>query len=354
MVLANRFFLWRVGVMDYFNSLSDDDQRRFSTSVKSYAVKLDDALANADAYNRRRDERIRAIKETAVKDRRGEYDRQAALFDEFFQCSFDSAYVAARRCHDIANEIGDIELITDAHIKMSEAYVSGGYFREADRIINGFSPEGLSRDMLIRLMMARFSLEFEDGFFFAWRLFELDESLAAMQRIYEQTLPLLPDDSYEVYYLKMALAFHNHDFVSGANYAQILLLKTPKDSWRYINTLGNIGYNLIGAGDYTEAMKYMCQSAIMAIERGSVNYSALRKIAELVYVVGETEKASRYINLSMDNATAYNSKYSIIEASKSYPMIVRELSEANRRSRVVISIIALSLGVIAVALLASL
>lgn len=35
-------------------------------------------------------------------------------------------------------------------------------------------------------------------------------------------------------------------------------------------------------------------------------------------------------------------------------MIVRELSEANRRSRVVISIIALSLGVIAVALLASL
>ena len=187
--------------------------------------------------------------------------------------------------------------------------------------------------MKIQVGIARFNLEYENCFFFAWRLYSPNIARQNMLRIYDEIFPLLADDSYEIYYMKMLMSFSNREFKQSENYGNILLTKTAEGSPEYIKTIGDIGFSKMGYGEFADAMCYMIEEARYGIRSGSSNYYSLRKIAELTYVVGDLARAAKYIGLAMDNATEFNSKYRIIESSKSYPIITVQLRSEIERDR---------------------
>lgn len=134
----------------------------------------------------------------------------------------------------------------------------------------------------------------------------------------------------------------------------MLLKNSDPGNWDYINALGDMGFNKLGAHNYVAAMDYMVKSATLALRKGALNIPALRKIAELTYIAGNTELASRLINLSMDYAMAYNSKYRIIESAKGYPMINRQLQEQIEHKNNTISVAAIIMAAMVIMLAASL
>lgn len=316
-----------------FSSLSADQRTRTIKSVKECSAKLDALLDSAKYYKEGKKQRIADIKSRPAVSDAELLAKYTDLYHEYIVSSFDSSFVYAHKIREIADRMSDPDIKAQAAIKLSNMYIQGGYFREADRTIYDFDDEACSDSMKIQVDIARFNLEFENCFYFGWRLYQPNIARQNMLRIYDKVFPLLADDSYEMYYMKMLMAFSNHEYKQSENYGNIILTKTQANTPAYIKTIGDIGYSKMGYGEFADAMYYMLEEAQYGIRIGSCNYSSLRKIAELAYVVGDLERAAKYIWLAMDNATEFNSKYRIIESSKGYPIITMQLHDKIRRDR---------------------
>lgn len=316
-----------------FANLSAEQRKQFTESVKKQSVKLDATLDSTEYYKKEKQRRIANIKNRPASSNNDSLTKYIDLYNEYIVSSFDSSFVYAHRFQKIANRISDPNLEAQAAIMLSNMYIQGGYFREADHAIYDFDDSTCSDSMKIQIGIARFNLEYENCFFFAWRLHQPNVARQNMLRIYDTIFPLLPDDSYEMYYMKMLMAFSNHEYKDSENYGNILLTKTEKHTPKYIKTIGDIGFSKMGYGKFDDAMYYMVEEAQYGIRTGSINYSSLRKIAELMYVVGDLEHAAKYIGIAMDNATKFNSKYRIIESSKGYPIITMQLHNKIKRDR---------------------
>ena len=316
-----------------FDNLSTDQQTRLIKAVDKYSVKLDALLDSVKYYKEKKQQRIANIKKRPVASDSELLAKYVDLYREYIASSFDSSFVYAHKIREITRRLSNPDLEAQAAIMLSNMYIQGGYFREADQVIYKFDDGVCSDSMKIQVGIARFNLEFENCFFFAWRLYSPNIARQNMLRIYDEIFPLLTDDSYEMYYMKMLMAFSNHEYKESESYGNIILTKTKEGTLEYIKTIGDIGYSKMGYGEFADAMRYMIEEAQYGIRSGSSNYSSLRKIAELTYVVGDLERAAKYIGLAMDNATEFNSKYRIIESSKSYPIITVQLLDKIDRDR---------------------
>lgn len=342
------------GFKSHFESLSDNEKKKIVNEINRYAQELYIVLDSADIYKKEKEKRIKKLREMPTLTDKELYEKYNALYDEYMQCSFDSSFYVSMKCLELATKLEDANRVADAHMKMCDMFISGGYFREAHMSINNFDYSKSSDEMRLRRLMLKFRLEFENGFYFGWRFYSPDIAYEQMQVIYNKLITYLPNDSYELYLLKVMMSFYKHDYKSAIGYSEILILKSNKEKWKYINALGNMGYNKLGAGEFVDGMKYMVESAQLSIREGSNNYSALRKIAEIMYVVGDTNRASALIGQAMNNATEYNSKYRIIESSKGYPMINQQLREKIDYDKSIVTTIAIVLAVFVVLLLLSL
>jgi len=173
-----------------------------------------------------------------------------------------------------------------------------------------------------------------------------------MENIYDEMANLVPSDSQILYEARAKIAFHMSKYDEGIRYSYLLLNKLPADSHEYAYAMGNLGYNYMGKGDYVEAAKYMTESAIQEIKRGSKEYPAMRKIAELMYILGDIDNAYKFINVYTRNSFDYNSKYRLFELTKSYPQIEKILYQSIQKQQrqksifiTLLLIIALLLGV---------
>lgn len=316
-----------------FDSFPESRKVQLAESVKRYSARLDALLDSAKYYKEEKRRRIADIKNRPVTSDAGLLAKYIDLYGEYIVSSFDSSFVYAHKIREIASRMSDPDIKAQAAILLSNMYIQGGYFREADQAIYDFDEGACSDSMKIQVGIARFNLEYENCFFFAWRLYSPNVARQNMLRIYDKIFPLLLDDSYEIYYMKMLMAFSNHEYKQSENYGNIILTKTAKGSPEYIKTIGDIGFSKMGYGEFADAMRYMIEEAQYGIRSGSTNYYSLRKIAELVYVMGDLARAAKYIGFAMDNATEFNSKYRIIESSKSYPIITMQLRSKIERDR---------------------
>lgn len=339
------------GFQEHFNSLSSKEQSKIVSNINDLGKKFEVIMDSADYYIGLRNDRIASLKNRPVFSTDDKQALNRALIEEYIHCSFDSAFSVGRQNLDLATSTGIPELIAESKVDLANIFIQGGYFREAAEQLDEIGTGELDDEHQIKVLMARFFLEFENGFFFAWNQQNPDMSEVRMKALYSELMRLLPDDAYEIYQLKSKLSFYKHHYVDATGYCDILLLKDSNpDSWDYIHALGDMGYNKLGAHDYVAAMEYMVKSGIFAVRRGALNNPALRKIAELVHVVGNDKLASKLINKSMNNAMEYNSKYRIIESAKGYPMINRHLQERVRRDHHIMVVVAIIMAIMVILL----
>lgn len=334
-----------------FRSLPEDKQAEIISKITTTGKQFESVIDSADYYIHLRNIRIDSIRQRRALTDEEHFFLNHELIEEYLLCSFDSAFSIGSRNLDIAQNLKDSIKIVNAKIDLARIFIQGGYFREAAEQFDAIDTDNLDKKKKIEVLMSKFFLEFENGFFFAWNQQNHDVSGERMKSIYMELFQMLPDDAYELYKLKSAMSFYEHKYLEATGYYDILLLKIPDHgSKEYIHTLGDIGYNRLGAHDYAVAMEYMVKSATLAIRKGMINNPALRKIAELMFVVGNDKFASKLINKSMDDAMKYNSKYRIIESAKGYPMINRNLEKRVKRDHQIITVVAIVLGILIILL----
>ncbi len=343
------------GFKESFGTLSPEQQSAIVSEIINLGKQFEATLDSADYYISLRDRRIAELKNTPVTGPEEKHTLNRDIINEYIHVNFDSALDVGKHNLELAQSIGRTDLIANSRIDLTNIFIQGGYFREAVEQLDSIDMAQLDDDHRAEALLARYFLEFENGFFFAWNRQNPDISEIRMRELYQELISLLPDDDYDIYRLKSTLAFYKHRYVDATGYCDILLLKNSNpDSWDYIAELGNMGYNKLGAHDYVAAMDYMVKSATLAMRKGAVNNPALRKIAELLYVVGNDKLASKFINKSMDYAMDYNSKYRIIESAKGYPMINRHLQERIERNHRTMIIVAIIMAILVIMLTVSL
>ena len=311
------------------NFEANPDKEKIIEGMRPYVLKLEKALKEAPSYYTRKLRHIESLKEELWGETDGQemYERLKLLCDEYRDVSFDSMYVYAGRCYEQAVRISDRGLRAEALLKMSKACILGGYFREAGQLLQQVDTMGCGRGIRIDYLYTSMQLEFENGFFFPVELSESDFSLKRMVRL-EGALKQMffpQTDTPVLDQARVMIAFHSRKYDESISGTYVLLSKLPKDSQQYSYSVGDLGYNYMGNGDLIEGMKYMTESAILNIKRGSKEYPAMRKIAETMYVVGDIDHAYHFIQIAMDNAKVFGSKYRTWEISRFYPTITREL-----------------------------
>lgn len=324
-------------------------------TIRRHIEELNTYIQKQDTYRAQKEERIAFIKsglQSPGLSLQEMYTRSQLLYEEYSTYQYDSMYVYAERMLDLAQQISNKDLTVKSQLAIANTFMWGGLFKDAAEYLNRIDTTGINTQTQVEYWSTTFSITFESALYARYNdiLFPIYKD--QMENIIRKIEQIAPDNHELINDKKLKLAFHNTESAKSLQYSLALKEQvTPRDSISsfYSELLGGIGYNYIDSGDTIRGMKYMTQSAILAIKQGSYRYSAMRRIAEVTYALGQLQDAYKYIQLSMANAKFFGSRYRIYEASKILPRVDADLNNMLQRQKAEITnlLFIVTLGAIA-------
>lgn len=318
-----------------FNKRGEDVCRKMSDEARPYIDAICSVLDSTAMYDAQAKARIDKLESRMAQASSPlqKYELWTMLFDEYTRLSFKPALEAAQQCEAEALKTGNYSLVAQAILYKVEIYMKSGFFREASEALATIDEARCTQPVRINYLVAAFNLEFENGFYFPRRMLKHSVYYQRMQAYYRQACKLLPKDSWILDDMNVKLNFHLTKYAEAVKWSKRLLKKLSPTSDYYPNALGNLGYNYMGMRDYAHAAKYISLSGIEEIRRGSKEYAAARKIAEVAYITGDITRSYMLINVAMRNAEIFHSRYRYSEIASSYPKIDRDMYAYTQKQR---------------------
>ncbi len=337
-----------------FESQSASQIQKVRSQVKPYIDAVNKAITDTAIYNAKRNELIKSLEAKEKKASNPKYklaiDKQ--LFTQFAMLNFERAYAMARQCEQWARQTGDQSEVAESQVLQASAFANSGFFREAAETLSGINLDGCTRDVRIKYLWTAFNLEFENGFYTPYRILPTNTYLKHMEQYYEEIKRLVSADSYILDDMRVKMCFHQCKYEEAVTHSKVLLAKLSPESPYFGYALGNMGYNYMGAKQYVEAARCISESAELGIKEGSYTYPAMRKMAEIAFIVGYIPDSYRMINVAMRNADFTHSRYRYAEIAASYPKIDKEMYAYTQRQKKWLIIGLSALLVVTVALVA--
>lgn len=318
-----------------FNERGADVCSKISGEARPYIDAICSVLDSTAMYDAQAKARIDKLESRMAQasSPQQKYELWTMLFDEYSRLSFKPALEAAQQCEAEALQTGNYSLVAQSILYKVEIYTNCGFFREASEALATIDEARCTQLVRINYLVAAFNLEFENGFYFPRRMLKHSVYHQRMLGYYRQACKLLPKDSWILDDMNVKLNFHLTKYAEAVKWSKRLLKKLSPSSEYYPNALGNLGYNYMGMRDYAHAAKYISLSGIEEIRRGSKEYAAARKIAEVAYITGDVTRSYMLINVAMHNAEIFHSRYRYSEIASSYPKIDRDMYAYTQKQR---------------------
>ena len=306
------------------------------TQIRNSLDSLDKYIQIKDTYTKQKEERIATLKER-LKETSLSLDEQYRytylLFDEYSTYQSKLMHASAQQLIAFSVQMGDKNKLVDSEIQLAYSYLWCGAFKEAYEYANTIDTAGISNDAKVNYLMFRLNLEYESALYVKPLHFFLSKYEKSMDGIISQLEQLLPTSDDHLLEARQKACSHNNKFEQAYEYLKQRLKYSSGISREMSAKLGDVGFYHLEMGDTITATKYMVESAIMDIEIGSKQTPALRKIAEAIYPDEEVERAYKYIQLSMDNAVFFDSRYRMYESSITLPLIDKDLYELTKKQK---------------------
>lgn len=306
------------------------------TQIRNSLDSLDKYSEIKDTYTKQKEERIATLKER-LKETSLSLDEQYRytylLFDEYSTYQSKLMHASAQQLIALSVQMGDKNKLVDSEIQLAYSYLWCGAFKEAYEYANTIDTAGISNDAKVNYLMFRLNLEYESALYVKPLHFFLSKYEKSMDGIISQLEQLLPTSDDHLLEARQKACSHNNKFEQAYEYLKQRLKYSSGISREMSAKLGDVGFYHLEMGDTITAIKYMVESAIMDIQIGSKQTPALRKIAEAIYPDKEVERAYKYIQLSMDNAVFFDSRYRMYESSITLPLIDKDLYELTKKQK---------------------
>ena len=131
-----------------------------------------------------------------------------------------------------------------------------------------------------------------------------------------------------------------------------LLKETPDERQK-----GYIYYTLSEAydmrGDIQKEIYYLALTAITDLKSSIREYASLQKLAQLMYEVGDLDRAYKYLNCSMEDAVACNARLRFIEVTQFFPIIDKAYKLKEEKERQISRTLLISVSLLSLFLLAA-
>lgn len=268
-----------------------------------------------------------------------------ALYNEFYveynTYQFDSAMVYTKKLLRLAHEQGNIFYMDLARIHMGQLLATGGFYSQAEQMLQQVDVPRLDKQLRFEFYMARFWLynfwaAYTDGSEFAQGYHQI--KLESVRKAWEYA----PKNSPEQYYLAGEMAY-----IEGQKPAVSLVWydKVVKESPMNTRLYASAAYGLARAykmqGNKMQYQKWLIAAAMSDQMCPLKENLALQELAMRLYESGEKhlERASKYIYFSMEDARFYHNKLRMLEISQKLPDIVsayKQHIDTQRRSLIII------------------
>lgn len=254
------------------------------------------------------------------------FELQYELCSLYQSFSYDSAAQEVQQLMALAYHTGDREKIARAKIKQAFILLSAGIFREALDSLAQVTVEGLSANT-------------KASFFHTRARGYLDLAAYCLDRYYrplynEKGMAYLDSAIFyaaidTIHYLSLCglKALQHNDYATGVDVYQ-KLLRHPSLSTRQLAIEATSASEIFHlAGREQEAFNYLITGAI-ADERSCVKEStALMKVATSLFEKEDYERASRFINLALEDANFFGARLRKMQIVEILPIInARQLS----------------------------
>lgn len=297
---------------------------------EDYLDRLDSTLEMAPEYVRAKEQRISSIENMLHS--RGvtplqQYQIYHQLYNEYFAFQFDKAKDALDNQIAISEELDDRDMKNDAMLDKALLLTNAGFFFEANKVFDALDTLALDKEQMVRWYYAR------------------QKYLRDYQEYVSTSDFILPDVEKIKYYQNKVLS--DIDAPSQMNrQVRILRLLEEQDyknayeeNRYFIGTLDPEGHDYAVQTYWQgvicdnlnlkeESIKWWVESAISDIKGAVKDNASLCSVAVQLVAPEDTERAFKYIRLSLDDAVYYNAKLRKVQIASTMPWIQSAYAES--------------------------
>lgn len=322
--------------------------------VDSILSVLDSEIEHREIYYQQKEKKLEDIKQQFryVKDQQERYNLCNRLFNEYITYQYDSAYSYAIQTEEISHRLTDKNLFIQADCNLLYCYLSTGLFKEAYDMMKSIHVEDVTDSIKSDYYQLCMRLYSDMSSYNEGTPFNADYN-QKITLYCDSALLYTPENSF--YHQKIE-AFK---FSVGDNEKKIQMYKQMLNDYDVCPHEKAIIYSMlgrmyIGMGDFEHAIYYMALSAIQDIRSATRETTAKKELASYLYGKGDVLRASRYIQIALEETNFYNARHRKMEINTILPIIEKQrLTMIEERKReVTISLVVMSL--LAVSLLVTL
>ena len=295
---------------------------------------LDKTISERDRYHQRREQRIDQFKKRLhqANDIKGKYKFADLLFKEYLHYQADSALYYVCMKEEMIPLLNNPQLQYEMYINRAEIYGVMSMYYEALLSLQKVNPKDLNQSLL----------SYYYHTYRAYNGWAAEYTADAKSRqhyicqtdLYRDSILIVDQSPIEqaiVTSEKLILNHHEDKAIQQLNE-----LKKQELSLRYQAYLNFTLYEAYKAKlDTTNQIKYLTQTAINDMQMAIREYASLQKLALMLFLQGDYERAYRYLNCSVEDAIACNARLRFIEVAEFYPIIDNAYKlEATKKHRI--------------------
>lgn len=316
---------------------------------------LDDKIKNKKYYEIKKKNHIQKLKKEALLYKNNDsisYHLNNLIVEEYLGYQCDSAYIYSDKNKEIAirnnNEIWLYKNLLQRSVLLSTT----GLFVESKEILDHINPEALPSPL-------RFSYNSAYECLYS-NLSDYSGGDSPYKKNYQNKLADYYNSAYKAlkpgdpfYYLFLSHKNRVENNWSQAEQNVNKFLKTTHPGTR-LHAIGSFCKAVIDAklGNIDSQESCLIYSAISDIESSTKENRSMQELASILYQKGETDRAYKYIQSSLEDANFYNARFRNIQISKVQPIIeetyLQTINTQNKQLRwsiFLISILFAGLGI---------
>ena len=289
---------------------------------------LDEVIAQREYFVSKKLDRINELTEPApsLEDEHyltNYYAYCLKLYSEYQTFKFDSAYFYAKKLNEIAQQFNDSELIAGAKIEFANILISAGIFNESLNTLNSIHLLPLSHKV-----KANYYQVLSRGYFDMESFSQSPEFAQAYREKgmvgYDSALVYLPHSSWQYHSLVA-----QKNLKLGNNDTAIIELENIISTYNLTNDelalpLISLAFTYGIVGDKEKEITYMAKAAIADLRGAKKEAVALLFLANILYENGDIIRASKYVNIALEDSRFYGSNFRLWQVSNFLPFIKAE------------------------------
>ena len=291
--------------------------------------RLDSTLELTDEYVRAKEQRISSIENMLHS--RGvtplqQYQIYHQLYEEYFAFQFDKANEALDNQVILAEKLGERSLKDDAMLDKALLLPNAGFFLEASLAFETLDTLALDKDQMVRWYYARqkFLHDYQEYVSTSdFTVLDEDKVKYYQDRILSDTEPTSPINRQ----MRIFRMLNERDYEKAYEENRYFIGSLDPERHAYAVQTYWQGVICENLGLEEESVKWWVESAISDIKGAVKDNASLCSVAIKLGAPEDTERAFKYIRISLDDAVYYNAKLRKVQIASTMPWIQSAYAE---------------------------